>query len=74
MKVKITYSKYVTKEIEVDDKFAILTEDLDEDAIDENEDLINELYAIGETEAFKDDLCNDFCCVRSLDGEEMVVS
>ena len=74
MKVKIIYSKYETKEIEVDDKFAILTEDLDEDAIDENEDLINELYAIGETEAFKDDLCNDFYGVRSLDDEEMVVA
>lgn len=74
MKVKVIYSKYVTKEIEVDDKFAILTEDLNEDAIDENEGLIDELYAIGETAAFEDDLCNDFYGVQSLDGEEMVIS
>ena len=74
MKVKVVYSKYVTKEIEVDDKFAILTEDLDEDAIYENESLINELYAIGETAAFEDDLCNDFYGVQSLDNEEMVVA
>lgn len=74
MKVKVVYTKYVTKEIEVDDKFAILTEDLDDDAIEENGDLIDELYAIGETEAFKDDLCNDFYGIKSLDDEEMVVA
>ena len=37
-------------------------------------DLIDELYAIGETEAFKDDLCNDFYGIKSLDDEEMVVA
>ena len=74
MKVNVIYSKWATKEIEVDDKFAILTEDLDEDAIDENEGLIDELYAIGETAAFEDDSCNDFYGVTSLDNEEMVIS
>lgn len=47
MKVKVYYTTVLTQEIEIDDKFSILTNDFCENLSDEEVNLEQELWEIG---------------------------
>lgn len=70
MKVRIVYS--AQKEIEIDDKFLFATQKDVNDFSDEEWEVFNELYAIGEKESMKDENYDYFEAMYDLEGNLII--